>query len=112
MRFVAFAASLTILASSAVAQDVPDTDSVKYCQSVSALYTDGPIKEMAIKTCMDLEGSSAEKLKARWSIVPVEAQKSCVALLKFGAAVSSQGLLGCAALSVGTACMDGSMTCK
>jgi len=112
MRLICLLAALILLTSNAFSGDLPQTDSTKYCQSISGLMADGPIKDMAMTNCMSAEVDAAKKLAAHWNIVPESSKQSCVSLMKLSAAVSNQGLLGCATMAVGAACMDGSLTCK
>lgn len=101
-----------LISNIASAAELPQTDSQKYCEAISGMFN-GATKDLMIKNCLDIEADAGKKLIARWNIVPQEAGASCVAMLKAGSpALSNQALLGCATLTVGTACMDGSMICS
>ncbi|MGZ9718744.1 hypothetical protein [Rhizobium miluonense] len=103
--FVAF------LSSNAFCAELPMIDSDRYYQSTTAMFSDST-KKTIYDSCMQAEKSYGEKLKAKWAIVPEDAQASCVTLMSSTMITGNQSYFGCAAIAVGNACMEGKMTCK
>lgn len=108
--FVAIAVFL--IASPAIADALPPTDSAKYCKASTAIIADGPNKDASLANCLKQEQVAHDKLALRWSTVPDKSKEICIQLQQTTAAVSYQGLFGCSVMMVGQACMDGTMTCK
>lgn len=77
----------------AVAADMPRFDVTAQCKKIASFG--GPFSETTFDSCMEMEQSAYDQLKATWSTLTLDMKNQCVKIASFGGPGSYSTLQSC-----------------
>lgn len=81
------------LSATAHAQEIPRFDVEAHCNAVASFG--GDFSNMTYNGCVDMEQSSYNGLKGRWSEIPAATRRECINIATFGGTGDYMTLEGC-----------------